>query len=172
MPPPATTPASGAGTAMRPYLRTHGKQVARLHLFDWIVLLLLVAMYAVLGLLQPFHRFVAEDMMASLRYPMKDNTVPSWAVPVWYIYATPHLLKKKSYAFWVPCLYISKDEIATAISTIQKLRTLIVFEFIFKQIIAIVVPMIFIVGIYIKRRNVYDLHHAILGRLSSYFYAS
>jgi hypothetical protein len=67
---------------MRPYLRTHGKQVARLHLFDWVVLLLLVAMYAVLGMVQPFHRFVAEDMMASLRYPMKGNTVPSWAVPV------------------------------------------------------------------------------------------
>ncbi|XP_066377030.1 lipid phosphate phosphatase 2-like isoform X2 [Miscanthus floridulus] len=115
MPPPPATPASGAATAMRPYLRTHGKQVARLHLFDWAVLLLLVAMYAVLGLLQPFHRFVAEDMMASLRYPMKDNTVPSWAVPI----------------------------------------------------IAIVVPMIFIVGIYIKRRNVYDLHHAILGLLFS-----
>jgi len=107
MPPPPATPASGAATAMRPYLRTHGKQVARLHLFDWAVLLLLVAMYAVLGLLQPFHRFVAEDMMASLRYPMKDNTVPSWAVPVRCIYATPHLLKKIICMFWVLCLYIS-----------------------------------------------------------------
>jgi len=82
MPPPATPASGAAATAMRPYLRTHGKQVARLHLFDWIVLLLLVAMYAVLGMVQPFHRFVAEDMMASLRYPMKGNTVPSWAVPV------------------------------------------------------------------------------------------
>lgn len=115
MPPPATPASGAAATAMRPCLRTHGKQVARLHLFDWIVLLLLVAMYAVLGMVQPFHRFVAEDMMASLRYPMKGNTVPSWAVPI----------------------------------------------------VAIVVPMIFIVGIYIKRRNVYDLHHAILGLLFS-----
>ncbi|KAG0515121.1 hypothetical protein BDA96_10G252100 [Sorghum bicolor] len=115
MPPPATPASGAAAAAMRPYLTTHGKQVARLHLFDWIVLLLLIAMYAVLGRLQPFHRFVAEDMMASLRYPMKGNTVPSWAVPI----------------------------------------------------IAIVVPMIFMVGIYIKRRNVYDLHHAILGLLFS-----
>ena len=74
--------------------------------------------------------------------------------------------------FWFPCLYISKDEIATAVSTIQERRTLIVFKLIFKQIIAIVVPMIFMVGIYIKRRNVYDLHHAILGRVISYFNAS
>lgn len=85
MPPPAT-PASGAATTMSPCLRTHGKQIARLHLFDWVVLLLFVAMYAVLGQVQPFHRFVAEDMMASLRYPMKDNTVPGWAVPVQYFY--------------------------------------------------------------------------------------
>ena len=98
MPPPATPASGAAAAAMRPYLTTHGKQVARLHLFDWIVLLLLIAMYAVLGRLQPFHRFVAEDMMASLRYPMKGNTVPSWAVPVRYIYTpTPHLLNKKDH---------------------------------------------------------------------------
>ncbi|CAN6163457.1 unnamed protein product [Urochloa humidicola] len=112
LPPPAT---AGSRAAAQPCLRTHGKEVARLHLFDWIVLLLLVVMYGLLGLIQPFHRFVAEDMMTTLRYPMKDNTVPGWAVPV----------------------------------------------------IAIVVPMVFIVGIYMKRRNVYDLHHAILGLLFS-----
>ncbi|CAL5053783.1 unnamed protein product [Urochloa decumbens] len=113
MPPPAT--AADSRAASQPCLRTHGKEVARLHLFDWIVLLLLVATYGLLSLIQPFHRFVAEDMMVTLRYPMKDNTVPGWAVPV----------------------------------------------------IAIVVPMVFIVGIYMKRRNVYDLHHAILGLLFS-----
>jgi hypothetical protein len=32
------------------------------------------------------------------------------------------------------------------------------------QIVAIVVPMVFIIGIYMKRRNVYDLHHGILGK--------
>jgi len=35
------------------------------------------------------------------------------------------------------------------------------------QVIAIVVPMVFIIGVYVKRRNVYDLHHAILGLLFS-----
>jgi len=113
MQPPAT--AGPGAAAAHPCLRTHGKEVAWLHLVDWIVLLLLVAMYGVLGLVQPFHRFVAGDMMAALRYPMKDNTVPGWAVPV----------------------------------------------------IAIVVPMVFIIGVYVKRRNVYDLHHAILGLLFS-----
>ena len=80
MQPPAT--AGPGAAAAHPCLRTHGKEVAWLHLVDWIVLLLLVAMYGVLGLVQPFHRFVAGDMMATLRYPMKDNTVPGWAVPV------------------------------------------------------------------------------------------
>nr|CAB3468430.1 unnamed protein product [Digitaria exilis] len=101
MPPAAT---AGSRAPAHPCLKTHGKEVARLHLFDWIVLLLLVAMYGVLSLIQPFHRFVAEDMMVTLRYPMKNNTVPSWAVPV----------------------------------------------------IAIVVPAIVIIGIYIKKRNKYN----------------
>nr|CAB3470876.1 unnamed protein product [Digitaria exilis] len=105
--PPAATAVSRAPA--HPCLKTHGKEVARLHLFDWIVLLLLVAMYGVLSLVQPFHRFVAEDMMVTLRYPMKNNTVPGWAVPV----------------------------------------------------IAIVVPAIVIIGIYIKKRNLIsdsDIH--------------
>ncbi|KAM3211939.1 hypothetical protein ACQJBY_065190 [Aegilops geniculata] len=79
MPPPANPEASAA---VHPCLKTHGKEVARLHLFDWIVLLLLVATTGALGLVQPFHRFVAQDMMSDLRYPMKGSTVPDWAVPV------------------------------------------------------------------------------------------
>lgn len=82
MPTPQPATAAGSRAPAQPCLRTHGKEVAWLHLLDWIVLVLLVAMYAVLGLVQPFHRFVAEDMMTTLRYPMKGNTVPSWAVPV------------------------------------------------------------------------------------------
>jgi hypothetical protein len=33
------------------------------------------------------------------------------------------------------------------------------------QVLAIVVPLLIFAGIYVKRRNAYDLHHAILGRL-------
>ncbi|KAL6603834.1 hypothetical protein ACP70R_044195 [Stipagrostis hirtigluma subsp. patula] len=109
MPPP---PAPGAPPPHF-YLKTHGTTVARVHLSDWVVLALLVVADGVLNLIEPFHRFVGEDMMPDLRYPLKGNTVPVWAVPV----------------------------------------------------IAIVGPAIIIIGIYIKRRNVYDLHHAILAGL-------
>ncbi|XP_025809544.1 lipid phosphate phosphatase 2-like isoform X1 [Panicum hallii] len=98
-----------------PYLKTHGSKVARLHLFDWVVLALLVAIDVGLNLIEPFHRFVGEDMMTDLRYPLKSNTVPVWAVPIY----------------------------------------------------AVIGPIIIIVGIYMKRRNVYDMHHAILGLLFS-----
>ncbi|GJM89653.1 hypothetical protein PR202_ga05861 [Eleusine coracana subsp. coracana] len=97
--------------APQPYLKTHGTKVARLHLFDWLVLVLLAIIDVVLNLIQPFYRFVGEDMMTSLRYPMKDNTVPVWAVPIY----------------------------------------------------AVIAPIIIFTVIYLKRRNVYDLHHAILG---------
>ncbi|RLN28571.1 lipid phosphate phosphatase 2 [Panicum miliaceum] len=95
-----------------PYLKTHVCKVARLHLYDWVVLALLVAIDVGLNLIEPFHRFVGEDMMADLRYPLKSNTVPVWAVPIY----------------------------------------------------AVIGPIIIVVGIYMKRRNVYDIHHAILGK--------
>jgi len=78
MPPPA---AIRLGPP-HPYLKTHGGKVARLHGFDWAVLLLLVAADVGLNLIEPFHRFVGEDMLTDLRYPLKSNTVPVWAVPV------------------------------------------------------------------------------------------
>lgn len=39
--------------------------------------------------------------------------------------------------------------------------------FVATQVVAVVGPMAIIVGIYLRRRNVYDLHHAILGKLRS-----
>jgi hypothetical protein len=99
----------------QPYLKTHGGKVARLHRFDWAVLLLLVAADVGLNLIEPFHRFVGEDMLTDLRYPLKSNTVPIWAVPMY----------------------------------------------------AVIGPIIVFVGVYLKRRNVYDMHHAILGLLFS-----
>lgn len=113
-------PAAAAATA-RPappqvyYLKSHGTRVARPHLLDWLVLLFLVALDGALNFIEPFHRFVGADMMPGLRYPLKDNTVPVWAVPV----------------------------------------------------VAVVAPAAIIVGMYVRRRNVYDLHHAVLGLLFS-----
>lgn len=56
--------------------------MATFHLHDWIILLLLVVIEVVLNVIEPFHRFVGRDMMADLRFPLKSNTVPVWAVPV------------------------------------------------------------------------------------------
>ena len=55
--PPAATAGPGAAAA-HPCLRTHGKEVAWLHLVDWMVLALLVAVDVGLNLVEPFHRFV------------------------------------------------------------------------------------------------------------------
>lgn len=63
-------------------VRSHGVKVARTHMHDWLILVLLVVMDVVLNVIEPFHRFVGRDMMTDLSYPMKDNTIPFWAVPV------------------------------------------------------------------------------------------
>ncbi|KAJ0971542.1 hypothetical protein J5N97_019501 [Dioscorea zingiberensis] len=96
-------------------IRSHGTKVARFHMHDWIILLLLIVIDVVLNVIEPFHRFVGKDMMTDLRYPMKSNTVPFWAVPLY----------------------------------------------------AILLPLAIFSAIYFRRRNVYDLHHAILGLLFS-----
>jgi diacylglycerol diphosphate phosphatase / phosphatidate phosphatase len=54
-------------------------------MYDWIVLVLLAVLDGVLNIIEPFHRFVGSDMMMDLRYPMKGNTVPFWAVPVYTV---------------------------------------------------------------------------------------
>lgn len=64
-------------------IKSHGLRVARLHMHDWLILVLLVAMEAILNvIINPFYRFVGESMMTDLRYPLQDNTIPFWAVPV------------------------------------------------------------------------------------------
>ncbi|KAA8529104.1 hypothetical protein F0562_034097 [Nyssa sinensis] len=96
-------------------IRSHGVTVARKHKYDWLILMLLVATEFILNFIEPFHRFVGPGMMTDLKYPLKSNTIPFWAVPV----------------------------------------------------IAILLPLPVIVMYYFIRRDVYDLHHAILGLLFS-----
>lgn len=98
-------------------IRSHGVQVVKFHMHDWLILALLAFLDLGLNLIEPFHRFVGEDMMTDLKYPMKGNTVPFWAVPI----------------------------------------------------IAVILPLGVIIVYYFIRRNVYDLHHAILGLLFSVF---
>lgn len=64
-------------------IRTHGAAVARNHAYDWLILVLLVVLEVVLLFIHPFHRFVGKDMMEDLKYPMKENTIPFWAVPIY-----------------------------------------------------------------------------------------
>ncbi|KAF3431935.1 hypothetical protein FNV43_RR26671 [Rhamnella rubrinervis] len=66
-------------------IKSHGAAVARYHMHDWIILLLLVIIEATLLAIHPFHRFVGKDMMEDLKYPMKANTVPIWAVPMYAV---------------------------------------------------------------------------------------
>lgn len=63
-------------------VRSHGMTVARTHMHDWIILVLLVILEGVLLIIHPFYRFVGKDMMTDLSYPLKSNTVPIWSVPV------------------------------------------------------------------------------------------
>ncbi|XP_027353520.1 lipid phosphate phosphatase 2-like isoform X2 [Abrus precatorius] len=94
---------------------SHGYAVVRTHKHDWLILLLLVLIVIILYIIHPFYRFVGKDMMADLKYPLKSNTVPVWAVPI--------------YAF--------------------------------------LLPMVIFLVVYVRRRDVYDLHHAVLGLLFS-----
>ncbi|KAG5236867.1 hypothetical protein OIU76_011665 [Salix suchowensis] len=96
-------------------VRSHGIQIARTHMHDWLILMLLVVIEVVLNVIEPFHRFVGKDMLTDLSYPLKDNTVPTWAVPI----------------------------------------------------VAILLPLAIILVYYFIRRNVYDMHHAILGLMFS-----
>uniref|UniRef100_A0A7N0T982 Phosphatidic acid phosphatase type 2/haloperoxidase domain-containing protein n=1 Tax=Kalanchoe fedtschenkoi TaxID=63787 RepID=A0A7N0T982_KALFE len=92
-------------------LRSHGVSVARKHMHDWLILLLLLVLEIILFVIHPFYRFVGKDMMSDLKYPLKSNTVPVWAVPIY----------------------------------------------------SVMLPMVVFLFIYFRRRDVYDLHHAILG---------
>ncbi|KAG8373750.1 hypothetical protein BUALT_Bualt11G0057500 [Buddleja alternifolia] len=97
-------------------VRTHGVTLARTHRHDWIILILLGLIYAVLHIIHPFYRFVGKDMMSDLKYPLKSNTVPVWSVPIY----------------------------------------------------AVLLPVVIFLLFYLRRRDVYDLHHAILGILFSF----
>ncbi|XP_006843771.2 lipid phosphate phosphatase 2 isoform X2 [Amborella trichopoda] len=92
-------------------VKSHGVAVARVHMHDWLILLLLVVIEVILNVIHPFYRFVGKDMMTDLKYPMKSNTVPVWAVPMY----------------------------------------------------AMLLPIVIFLIYYYYRRDVYDLHHAILG---------
>ncbi|KAJ6324409.1 hypothetical protein OIU76_011666 [Salix suchowensis] len=96
-------------------IKSHGAKIARDHLHDWLILLLLVVIEVILFAMHPFYRFVGKDMMTDLKYPLKGNTVPVWTVPLY----------------------------------------------------AVLLPVAVFLLVYMRRKDVYDLHHSILGLLFS-----
>ncbi|XP_075506049.1 putative lipid phosphate phosphatase 3, chloroplastic isoform X2 [Primulina tabacum] len=64
-------------------IKSHGAELARNHKHDWLILILLVVIVVILNIIKPFYRFVGQGMMEDLKYPLKDNTVPVWAVPIY-----------------------------------------------------------------------------------------
>ncbi|KAK6152866.1 hypothetical protein DH2020_012505 [Rehmannia glutinosa] len=66
-------------------VRSHGARVARTHMNDWLILILLAFIIVVLNVIHPFYRFVGKDMMYDLKYPLKANTVPIWFVPIYAV---------------------------------------------------------------------------------------
>ncbi|CAL1408627.1 unnamed protein product [Linum trigynum] len=66
-------------------IKSHGGRVAKNHKYDWLILVVLGVMEVILFIIHPFYRFVGKDMMEDLRYPFKDNTVPTWSVPLYAV---------------------------------------------------------------------------------------
>lgn len=93
--------------------RSHGCKLLQYHKHDWFMILGLGVIEIVLNVITPFYRFVGKDMMTDLKYPMKANTVPFWAVPI----------------------------------------------------IAIILPILIFSIHYVRKKDLNDLHHAILGLL-------
>ncbi|TQD92472.1 hypothetical protein C1H46_022033 [Malus baccata] len=94
-------------------IKSHGAALAKNHMYDWLILLLLAVIELILYIIYPFYRFVGKDMMEDLRYPMKANTVPVWAVPMY----------------------------------------------------SVLLPVVIFLFFYMRRKDVHDLHHSILGLL-------
>ncbi|KAJ0429287.1 putative phosphatidate phosphatase [Helianthus annuus] len=109
-------------------IRSHGAKVVRAHMHDWLVLLFLMILEVILYVIEPFHRFVGADMMDDLKYPLQENTIPLWAVPV---NSLQYVLHKHT------------------------------------GIIAVLLPLMVILIYYFVRKDVYDLHQAVLGLLFS-----
>ena len=104
-------------------IRSHGTSVARIHMHDWFILLLLVIIDAVLNIIEPFHRFVGRDMMTDLSYPLKDNTIPFWAVPIiaillpLVIFLIYYFIRKDVYDFHHAILGLLYSVLITAVIT-------------------------------------------------------
>ncbi|XP_074309509.1 lipid phosphate phosphatase 2-like [Silene latifolia] len=104
-------------------LQSHGMQVARIHMHDWLILFLLVIIDIVLNVIEPFHRYVGKGMMEDLMYPLKGNTVPFWAVPIiaillpFLIFLVFYIIRKDIYDFHHAILGLLFSVLITSVIT-------------------------------------------------------
>ncbi|CAN6451897.1 unnamed protein product [Victoria cruziana] len=104
-------------------ISSHGVQVARNHMHDWLILLFLIIIDVVLNVIKPFYRFVGEDMMSDLKYPLKSNTVPFFAVPLiaivlpMGIFILYYIYRKDVYDFHHAILGLLFSVLVTAVIT-------------------------------------------------------
>ncbi|KAK2981485.1 hypothetical protein RJ640_021926 [Escallonia rubra] len=138
---------SGIDLGCRHTLRSHGASVARQHKHDWLILVLLAGIEVILNIIHPFYRFVGKDMMTDLKYPLKDNTVPVWAVPV-----SVSLLVELLHCYLAALL----NEFVGGHKTDSTGDA---------QLYAVLLPIAVFLLFYIRRKDIYDLHHSILGLL-------
>ncbi|KAH9329631.1 hypothetical protein KI387_001739, partial [Taxus chinensis] len=62
--------------------RSLAVQLMRFHRHDWVMILFLLASVGILNIIDPFDRFVGKSMLDDLMYPLKENTVPFWTIPI------------------------------------------------------------------------------------------
>ncbi|KAL3512215.1 hypothetical protein ACH5RR_024932 [Cinchona calisaya] len=105
-------------------LRSHGTKVARVHMHDWLILLLLILIDAGLNFIEPFHHFIGSEMMTDLKYPLKiPDTIPFWAVPIFaiivpiIIFLIYYLLRRDVYDLHHATLGILFSVLITAVIT-------------------------------------------------------
>ncbi|KAK3031563.1 hypothetical protein RJ639_036362 [Escallonia herrerae] len=132
-------------------IKSHGASVARKHKHDWLILVLLAGIEVILNIIHPFYRFVGKDMMTDLKYPLKDNTVPVWAVP--FIWKMP---KSSFYLGFISYLAALLNDFVGGHKTDSTGDA---------QLYAVLLPIAVFLLFYIRRKDIYDLHHSILGLL-------
>ncbi|CAI5976938.1 unnamed protein product [Closterium sp. NIES-65] len=123
---------------------------------DWGVLLLIVAGAIAVNFIEPFPRFVDSEDMEGLMYPLLDNTVPSWAVPL-------IALAPAAIAFLVHYA-IRKDIVDIHHSVLGGLT----FE---PTIIHLAPAAIAFLVHYSVRKGLVDFHHSLLGLIFAFFSA-
>lgn len=72
---------AGVQLGVSPQIRC--TDLARKHLHDWVILVVLGVIIGLLNLIEPFHRYLSKEMLTpDVKYPFKEDSIPMFAVPV------------------------------------------------------------------------------------------